>query len=321
MTINDGSSAPPDVFLVIVTHNRADYLANLLLSVSRMDPLPQGLVVVDNASGDDTQEVIGAFAATMPEGFVVEHRLDSNLGGSGGFSAGLSIALEHGAQWMWMMDDDVRVLPHALSDLGRWTQFKCLHGRRYDHDGTAFFWQTRFSEFLGIFYPQPGDVFARRDYFLTNVGCFEGMLIHRDVVRQIGLPDPRFFITWDDAVYGWLSSRVTPVAYVNVFVLQRMRPQSRISLGIRHLNDSSDMSRYYVMRNRAYVANYLAEHGSLHRVGFAIGTMLTFGKEVLRVLAVERRPGGMRPILRGFRESVTLRRQREWEPMRPLGPR
>jgi hypothetical protein len=36
-----------------------------------------------------------------------------------------------------------------------------------------------------------------------NSGCFEGMFIHRDVVARLGLPDPRFFIYWDDSVYGW----------------------------------------------------------------------------------------------------------------------
>ena len=121
------------------------------------------------------------------------------------------------------MDDDVEVLPDALLSFGRWTsRFGCMHGRRWDHDGTPFFWQTRINSWLGIFYPQPGDVFKTKDYFLTNSGTFEGMLIRRDVVEKIGLPDPRFFLTWDDAVYAWLASRVTDVAErLDAFVLRR----------------------------------------------------------------------------------------------------
>jgi GT2 family glycosyltransferase len=61
-----------------------------------------------------------------------------------------------------------------------------------------------------------------------NSGCFEGMFIHRDIVGQIGLPDPRFFIYWDDQTYGWLASRVTTSVIVNEFVL---RARARSSSG------------------------------------------------------------------------------------------
>ncbi|HEY7043775.1 MAG TPA: glycosyltransferase [Nocardioidaceae bacterium] len=311
--------APPNCFIVAVTYNRAEYLARLLESIDAMSPRPAGLVVVDNASTDGTAEVIETYERSVPEGFVHVRRFEENVGGSGGFSAGVETALEQGAEWVWTMDDDVEVLPEALLLLGRWTgRFGCLHGRRWDHDGTPFFWQTRMNSWLGIFYPRPGDVFEGRDYFLTNSGTFEGMMIRRDVVEQIGLPDPRFFLTWDDAVYAWLASQITEVAYVNAFVLRRLRPQRSISLGIRHLNDSSDLSRYYVMRNRGYVANYLAAHDRYRPVGFALGTFLTFGKEMLRSVAVEHSVKGIAPILRGYRASRALRRDPSWRPMPPL---
>jgi glycosyltransferase involved in cell wall biosynthesis len=303
---------------VAVTYNRSEYLVQLLDSISEMEPRPKGVVVVDNASTDDTPDVVTQFAAEMPAGMVTHHRLAENLGGSGGFSAGVETALALGADWVWMMDDDVSVLPSALADLAPWTErFRCLHGRRWDHDGTPFFWQARFAPSLGIFYPRPGDLFKERDFFLTNTGTFEGMLVHREVVAHVGLPDPRFFLTWDDAVYGWLASQFTDVAYVNVFVLQRLRPQRSISLGVRHLNDSSDTSRFLVMRNRAFVANYLQAGGRLNKVGFAAGTFLTFGKEVLRAVAVERRPRGILPLIRGYRASREARRDKAWAPMSP----
>ncbi len=317
-TDHEKSLGPVDTFIVVVTHNRSPYLAQLLESIRVMAPPPRGLVVVDNASADETRSLIDSFAATMPPGFVTNHRLSDNIGGSGGFSAGVEVALGLGAQWVWMMDDDVSVLPAALLDLGHWTErFKCLHGRRWNHDGTPFFWQTRINEFLGIFYPHPGDVFKNSGYFLTNCGTFEGMLIHRDIVAEIGLPDPRFFLTWDDAVYAWLASRLTDVAYVDEFVLTRLRPQRSISLGIRHLNDSSDLSRFYVLRNRGYVAHYLAAHGAYNRVGFAVGTFLTFAKEMLRAVAVEHHLRGIIPIVQGYHASRDIRNDASWTPMQP----
>lgn len=312
-------AAPDRTHIVVVTYNRSDYLTSLLDSILAMQPRPAGVVVVDNASTDDTADVVGRFAAAFGPDHVAAVVMDENAGGSGGFSRGVEVALQRDAAWVWLMDDDVTVLPDALARMARWTdRFGCLHGRRWNHDGTPFFWQTRFNAFLGIFYPRPGDVFKHRDYFTTNCGTFEGMLVRRDVVARIGLPDPRFFLTWDDAVYGWLASGVTRVGYVNEFVLTRMRPQRSISLGVRHLNDSSDLSRFLVMRNRAYVANYLQAHGVLHPLGFAIGTVLTFGKEVLRAVAVERRPRGVASVVKGLRAARAARRDPDWEPMPPI---
>ncbi|WP_125609924.1 glycosyltransferase [Specibacter cremeus] len=304
--------------LVVTTFNRADYLTGLLASVAAMNPAPDCIIVVDNASTDNTADVVARAAAesAVP---LIHHRLDTNLGGAGGFSHGVERALAEGAQWLWLMDDDVEVEPDALAAFGPWMEkYDAIVGRRYDANGKPFFWQHKFVDFLGIHLPVLGDVFAQSNAFPTNVGVFEGMLLHADAVRRVGLPDPRFFITWDDAIYGWLVSLQREVMYVNVFVLRKVRPQRQINLGIRHLNDSSDLSRYYVMRNRGLVSQYLREHGRFNRFGFGVGTALTAGKEFLRLVAVERTMRGTGRIWRGWRDSRPIMADAQWKPMPPL---
>ena len=66
-------------------------------------------------------------------------------------------------------------------------------------------------------------------------------------------------------IYGWLAAQQTPVVYVNAFVIKKVRAQRQVDLGLRHLNDSSDLSRRYVMRNRGHVAQYLKAHGRFSR--------------------------------------------------------
>ena len=312
------AAAAPAVTIVIATYNRADYLAGLLATVSALDPAPERVVVVDNASTDSTGDVIDAARDTLPAPLDVV-RLDVNTGGAGGFAAGAAHALAAGAQWLWLMDDDVEILPGALAALGKWTgSADCIHGRRLDDAGKPFFWQHRFLPALGIHYPVPGNVFRDSPVFRTNVGCFEGMLISAGLVRKIGLPDARFFINGDDTIYGWLASRRHEVLYVNDFVLRKVRPQRSIDLGIRHLNDSSDLSRFCMMRNRGYLARYLQEHGVFSPAGFALGTALTAAKEVLRLVAVEHRVRGTAALLRGWREARRILRDDSWRPMPPL---
>lgn len=48
----------------------------------------------------------------------------------------------------------------------------------------------------------------------VNVGCFEGMLISREIVNKIGFPNKNYFIVGDDLEYGFLASHYTNVSYV-----------------------------------------------------------------------------------------------------------
>ncbi|MEQ4518566.1 glycosyltransferase [Pseudarthrobacter sp. B907] len=306
-----------NLYAVVVTYNRADYLRNLLDSFARLGTGPARIIVVDNASSDHTADVV---AAALAGGLPIDYaRLDENIGGAGGFSRGVELALGRGADWLWLMDDDVEVLPGAVEALARFTpDYSCLIGRRYDADGKPFFWQHHFVEALGVFLPVSRDVFAHSEVFRTNVGNFEGMLIKASVARSIGLPDPRFFITWDDLIYGWLAAQQTPVVYVNAFVIKKVRAQRQVDLGLRHLNDSSDLSRRYVMRNRGHVAQYLRAHGRFNRLGFGAGTALTFLKEIARLVLVERTLKGTGALWGGWRESRAILADRAWKPMPPL---
>ncbi|MFF1880954.1 glycosyltransferase [Pseudarthrobacter sp. NPDC058196] len=307
-----------NLYAVVVTFNRADFLRNLLHSFTGPGSAPAQVLVVDNASTDHTADVVAqAMSAGGPPIRYV--RLDRNVGGAGGFSRGVELALESGAEWLWLMDDDVEVLPGAVDAFDKFTpEYSCMIGRRYDANGKPFFWQHHFVESLGVFLPVSRDVFKNSDVFRTNVGNFEGMLVKASVAREIGLPDPRFFITWDDLIYGWLAAQRTPVVYVNAFVIKKVRAQRQVDLGLRHLNDSSDLSRRYVMRNRGHVAHYLKAYGKYNRAGFAAGTALTFLKEVARLVLVERTLEGSGALWRGWRESRTILSDTGWNPMPPV---
>jgi glycosyltransferase involved in cell wall biosynthesis len=311
---------PATATIVVVTYNRSHLLSRLLDSIERMDPKPGHVVIVDNASSDDTSEVVASYEDRVGTR-IVYRRLEENTGGSGGFSEGMRVAYELGSEWMWLMDDDVEVLPEGLARMGAWTpKFKSIQGRRYDYDGSEFYWQYRVSVPLGIPIPFAPADFDASGYRPMNSGCFEGMFIHRSIVRQIGLPDPRFFIYWDDTIYGWLASRVTRSAIVDEFVLQRTREIKQWDMGIRHFNASSDMYRYYIMRNRGIMKHYYAAHGRYHPFYFAVGTAATFVKEVLRLVFVERKvtKKGWSNLWRGMRDGRALARDTSFRVMPPL---
>ena len=71
-----------NLFAVVVTYNRADFLQNLLESFRHLSTRPDRIVVVDNASSDHTADVVAR--AVAASGLPIEYeRLSENVGGSG----------------------------------------------------------------------------------------------------------------------------------------------------------------------------------------------------------------------------------------------
>ncbi|TYK43737.1 glycosyltransferase [Actinomadura decatromicini] len=103
----------PAVYAVVVTYNRRDLLTEALDALGRQTRPPDGVVVVDNASGDGTA---GLVRDRFPDVDLVE--LAENTGGAGGFAAGIAHVLDTGrAGLLWLMDDDTVPEPGALGAL------------------------------------------------------------------------------------------------------------------------------------------------------------------------------------------------------------
>ena len=106
---------PPRVAAVVVAFNRADLLREALDALAAQTRPLDEIVVVDNASTDDSADV----AATHPAGVRLV-RLSRNTGGAGGFAVGLATALaEPEVDFVWLMDDDTIPTPEALAELLR----------------------------------------------------------------------------------------------------------------------------------------------------------------------------------------------------------
>ena len=147
------------------------------------------------------------------------------------------------------------------------------------------------------------------------------MFIHRDIVQQIGLPDPRFFIYWDDQIYGWLASRKTTVGHrERVRAAPHPRDQA---VGHGHPPHERLEQRVPVLHHaqpRAHEALLpLARRlpaGAVRRSG----TSLTFAKELIRLVFVERTVRGTSNLFRGLRDGRKIAKDAAWRPMPPLEP-
>ena len=101
-------------------------------------------------------------------------------------------------------------------------------------------------------------------------------------------------------------------------VLRRTREIRQWDMGVRHLNASSNAYRYYIMRNRGHMKHYFQTQGTYRPVYFAVGSFLTFAKEIIRLLFVERKVRGTSNLFRGIRDGRRIAKDASWQPMPPL---
>lgn len=162
--------APIDkLAIVVVTYKRQELLANLFDSMTELTAAPWRIVIVDNENSRETEAMCAAFYERLANLWGIDTEQPDaqggtdrviyapqleNGGGAGGFSAGTKCAYDLGAQWFWVMDDDVLVIPEGIERLAKWTdRYDVIQGSRLDFDGGAFFWQYQLILSLGI--PNP----------------------------------------------------------------------------------------------------------------------------------------------------------------------
>jgi GT2 family glycosyltransferase len=104
----------PSVFTIVVNWNGRRQLLDCLSSLERTDyPMSKlSVVVIDNASTDGSQEAI---RQKFPRVALVEN--SCNLGYVEAVNSGAEIALKHGADYLWILNNDVIVYPDTLRNL------------------------------------------------------------------------------------------------------------------------------------------------------------------------------------------------------------
>lgn len=194
------------VAVVVVTYNRADLLPRMLDGLLAQARQPDLVLVIDNASTDHTAEVLAA--ATNPGLEVI--RTDENLGGAGGFHLGVRTAYERGVDRIWLVDDDVVPAPDCLQVLMA-TDEPALMSVREDLAGRLVEKAALRFDLDNPLAIRPKTAMVETEYgergrmpervAVENV-AFEGFMVRRDVVERVGLPDPSYFIFYDDVDYA-----------------------------------------------------------------------------------------------------------------------
>jgi GT2 family glycosyltransferase len=235
------------LWVVTLNWNLAQDTLACVRSVLAAGVPPEQIAVVDNASTDDSVEVLRAHL--QPGVQVVRNR--ENRGYGGGMNAGIRHSLERGAGSVLLLNNDTIVdsllVEELLAAADRVAEPAILGPAIFYDDAPERLW--RLGDVRHTWLPMPTqvrpDVAALHESDLIRVdyvtGC--GLLVHSAVLRHIGLFDERYFMYFEDAD---LCARALE-AGVPVWGVPRARMWHKVSLSA---NRDRPSSRYHRAMNQ-----------------------------------------------------------------------
>ncbi|MGP7959874.1 glycosyltransferase [Sanguibacter sp. A247] len=287
------------VVAVVVAFNRRDLLQDALDALAAQTRPLDAILVVDNASTDDSADV----ARRHPAAPVVV-TLERNTGGAGGFAAGIAHAVASlDADGVWLMDDDTIPTPTALAELlAAWA----AHPVPVDAAGSRVLWTDGRDHPMNTPRSRPGTSRAalatakRAGVVPVRSTSFVSMLVSADAVRTHGLPVADYFIWNDDFEYSCRLLREGTGLHVPASVVEHRTKTFGAT-------DADPGDRFYFeVRNKVWLFTRSHALGGGERLLYGASTLRRWVRTIARSRArgVLLRAGG-----RGLRDGVLRRPQ------------
>jgi len=214
----------PKVIIVVLNWNGAVDTLECLESVRKIEYPNFDIIVVDNGSTDNSAEKI---KKEFSEVILIETW--ENLGFAGGNNVGIQKALDQGAEYILLLNNDTTVDPNvlqALLDASQSIGDKGILGAKiYYHEVPNLIWyagaswDSDFNEFRHIGFGLH-DRGKSAEIFETDYICGCALFVNAAAFKHIGLLDERYFLIFEETDFcyrarrGGYSSFVVPNAKV-----------------------------------------------------------------------------------------------------------
>lgn len=189
----------PHIWCIVVNWNRADDTIDCLTALKHSIYPDLTVVVVDNGSTDDS---VSRINVAHPD--ILLLKSEENLGFAGGNNIGIRYALAHGADYVWLLNNDTKPDPEALSALAA----KAKSDRQIGAVASICYYANAPSTVqawggsrvnLWIGYSGLSLIPRDDDWFDSLNGT--SILIKRSALEDVGLLDEGFFLYWEDTEF------------------------------------------------------------------------------------------------------------------------
>jgi GT2 family glycosyltransferase len=283
------------LYAVIVNWNLKDDTQTCVESLFAAGARVGQVIVVDNGSNDGSGEAIQTrFGPSV-------HLIVSgqNLGFAGGCNLGINYAIECGAEWILLLNNDTHVAPDFLTQLEDAAQndpHPAIFGPIiYYHDAPDRVWYFGDRLIPGMLATRSlyrGQPIVKSLPATVPVDFISGccMLIRKDVFKEIGMLDPSFFMYGEEVD---LISRAR-LAGFRLAVATRSRMWHKVSASSKR---DLPASRYLRIRNQILFYRKYSR-------GLQLALMFAFSSLRLFFIALgdilRGQPALIAPLLRGW---------------------
>ena len=239
------------VAIVIVNWNKQSEVLTLLSSLKRFNYDRHDIILVDNASSDDSVSLV---RSRYPDVHLLVNSV--NLGGSGGFNTGLRYVQDSGRyRYVWLLDNDAEVMEGALEallDVAESDEQVAIVGSKILHaDDSTIISEvgariSRLTSFpIPMLFNQPDN--GNLVEFEVDYVAACSLLARVEHVREVGIMEEGFFLMWDDMEWGmrFRAAGYRVVATTASAVIHRGFSERLVTTDYR----------YYAARNHLYFAS------------------------------------------------------------------
>lgn len=275
--VMEATSTAPLVYAVVLTYNHYEDTHECLESIQKLAYDNLKVLVVDNGSADGTPAQV---RVNFPEVEVIE--TGHNLGVPWGYNVGFSHALQAGAEYVLMLNNDTVVDPQLLAQLVDAAEPDSRAGimvpKILYYDDPEVVWSVggRYRKFppahIILGQDRPSTEFTEPFYLEYALSC--GLLIHRRAFESAGLFDPGYFFFFDD----WdFTSRVRAQDLHIVFV-----PEAEMWHKVSKSTQNSNKASFFWKTWGESSARFYRRHGRPVWLSLGINVGYLMARELLK---------------------------------------
>ena len=284
MDLNNGKSI---IVAITVTFNSSHYVIRAVDALLGQSQYVDRIIVVDNNSKKEEKEKLAQYLNTVERVEMIA--LPENLGGAGGFQAGMEYAREHyDPEWYWIMDDDAFPRTDCLEKLLEYAQEEkigCLIPLIWGVDKREYqlYHHKRENKYLTRDIPVVENVIDLEEKREIEASAFVGPLISKLAVDQVGIADGSLFIYGDDLEYIYRISRKFHVYLIKSAVINH---QDILTTG-NIINPKAWWKDYYMYRNRLFFIQKFGKGVWGRLIGKTIFAGMLFKRAIFAVVQPE----------------------------------